>query len=123
MSPLAWLLGAALTLMLATLSSMVSNEAKARLDRIPYGLLSIAVRRLPQQIRADVGQEWHAELDHILHRVEAYPITRLLLGTRFALGLLRVAPAVGKSLNGIRTVGPEEDGIRTVSPGRRTPAQ
>ena len=110
MSPpgwLAWLAGAVLTLILATVTGMVSDEARARLDRIPYGLLRVAIRRLPQEIRADVGQEWRAELDHILHRVQAYPLTRLLSGTRFALGLLRVAPAVGKSLIGIRTDNPE----------------
>ena len=62
---------------------------------------------LPPEIRADVGGEWRAELDHILHRVQAYPLTRLLYGTWFAFGLMRAAPAVGKNLISTRGGGRE----------------
>jgi hypothetical protein len=122
MSPLAWLAGAALALGLAAVTGVVSDEARARFDRIPYGLLCVAVRRLPREIRADVGEEWRAELDHILHRVQAYPLTRLLYGTWFAIGLLRAAPAVGKNLISTRGGSREEERPRKSAAERASAA-
>jgi hypothetical protein len=109
LAALAWMAGAVLALGAAAVSGVVSDEFRARLDRIPYGLLRVAIGRLPQEVRADVGEEWRAELDHILHRAEAFPLTRLLLGTRFALGLLRAAPSVGKNLAGVRPAAEEAE--------------
>jgi hypothetical protein len=109
LAALAWMAGTCLTLGAAAVSGIVSDEFRARLDRIPYGLLRTAIGRLPQDVHADVGEEWRTELDHILHRAEAFPLTRLLLGIRFALGLLRAAPVIGKDLVGVRARCEEEE--------------
>jgi hypothetical protein len=72
---------------------MASAAFRARLDRLPHRLLGLAVRRLDDDIRSDVATEWTAELDAILHQHHAgpVPLIRLLIGTRFVVGLLRTA--------------------------------
>lgn len=106
---LAWLAGLAAAVGAAAVGGLVNDEARARLEQIPYLLLTAAIRRLPAELRADVGEEWHAELDHILHRVEAYPLTRLLYGTCFAAGLLRAAPKIGRDLINARPARPDPE--------------
>lgn len=106
MSILVWLGGLVAAAGVAAVSSLVSDEARGRLEHIPDLLLDTAISRLPEKLRADVGEEWRAELEHILHHDEAYPLTRLLRGIRFASGLLRAAPGIGRELVGTRRAAP-----------------
>ncbi len=85
-------------LVAAAIGDMVSAEVRARLDQLPYTVLHLAIRRLPAELRADIGKDWQAELDHILHRAKLYPVTRLIKGVYFAAGLLRTAPGIARSL-------------------------
>lgn len=80
------------------IGDLASEEIRARLDRLPDALLCLAIRRLPPELRAERGAEWRAELDHILHRAKIYPVTRLMKGIYFAVGLLCTAPAIARSL-------------------------
>lgn len=100
---LEWLAGLVIAAGAAAVAGLLNDESRARLEQLPSLLLAAAIRRLPEKIRADVAEEWRAELDHILHRFEAYPLTRLLCGIRFAAGLLRAAPSIGSDLVGVRT--------------------
>jgi hypothetical protein len=78
----------------------LSDEARGRLDRLPHTLLRLAGRRLPHDVRDDLTDEWEAELGAILAQAAGLPITRLVVGTRYSLGLLRVAPRVAGELTG-----------------------
>ncbi len=109
MSLLDWLAGIVTALSLAVLSGLIREETRARLDRIPYALLVLAIRRLPAELCPDVGEEWHAELEHILHCVEAYPLTRLIYSVRFTIGLLRAAPRIGNDLISTRALTPADE--------------
>jgi hypothetical protein len=84
----------------ATAADVVSAEFRARLDSLPFALIRLAGRRVPREVRKDLVEEWTAELHEILHGTEALPITRLFTGTRYALGLARVAPSIGYELTG-----------------------
>jgi lipopolysaccharide/colanic/teichoic acid biosynthesis glycosyltransferase len=53
---------------------------------------------LPADVRDEWTDEWLAELAYILRGTESLPISRLVCGTRFALGHLRSAPAIGRDL-------------------------
>lgn len=86
------------SLVVVAIGDMVSEEVRARLDRLPHAVLCLAIRRLPGELRADIGKDWHAELDHILHRAKLYPVTRLIVGVSFAAGLLNSAPQIARSL-------------------------
>jgi hypothetical protein len=97
-----WVAGLVAGLAVTALGEMFSEEARARLDRLPHALLAIAIGRLPAEIRLDVGDEWQAELRHILRGAQAYPVTRLIHGMRFALGLLWSAPRIGRELASVR---------------------
>jgi hypothetical protein len=79
------------------LGDLASEEIRGRLDAIPRALLKIAIRRLPH-LRDDLEAEWQAELVEFLHGAEALPITRLWRGLKFAAGLARVAPRIGRAL-------------------------
>lgn len=85
-------------LAVAAIGDMVSEEIRARLDRLPHVILRLATRRLPAELRADIGEEWQAELDHVLHDARLYPVWRLAVGIHFAAGLHRAAPRVAHSL-------------------------
>jgi hypothetical protein len=62
-------------------------------------LTGVAARRLPADVRDDIAEEWIAELHEILGGAEALPVTRLYIGTRYALGLLRTAPRIGGDIS------------------------
>jgi hypothetical protein len=84
---------AGLGLVAILVGDLVSGSFRGRLDRLSHRVLAVAVRRLDEDIRPDVAPEWAAELDAILgqHRAGPLPLIRLVIGTRFAFGLLRTA--------------------------------
>jgi putative nucleotidyltransferase with HDIG domain len=82
------------------LANVLNEEIRARLDLLPRALIRMASRRLPRRARDELGEEWLAELDAIVNRAAALPITRLLTGIRYASSLLlRGAPAVARELS------------------------
>ena len=69
---------------------MLSEELRDRVNDIPEWLIRCAGRRLSEDVRVQLVDEWTAELDAILddHHAKLRPLTRLLIGIRYALGLL-----------------------------------
>lgn len=99
MSFLQYVLGVVAAVTLAAVGELVSDEIRARLDRIPLGVLAMAAKRLrPEHREALYVQEWLPELHHVLQGDEATPITRLIHGTRFAVSLWFSAPQVAREL-------------------------
>jgi hypothetical protein len=74
------LAGFAGILVLACVGNLVSEEVRGRLDRLPHALIALAARRAPADVRAELAEEWTAELHEILHGKQALPITRLVVG-------------------------------------------
>jgi hypothetical protein len=98
-----WVLaiGAALgagALVNAVLSDMAKEEVTTRLNQVPVVLIRIATVRVPADLRDDLAAEWRAELDHIIISASGLPLTRLLRGTLFALGVLRAAKNIAREL-------------------------
>ena len=81
---------------------MLSEELRDRVNDIPEWLIRCAGRRLSEDVRVQLVDEWTAELDAILddHHAKLRPLTRLLIGIRYALGLLRAAGKVDCVLHG-----------------------
>lgn len=90
-------------LVVTTVGDLVSEELRSRLDRMPYAVLRVAIRRLPTELRPNVGDEWLAELHHILRQAKGLPLTRLVSAMPYALGLLRTARRIGRDLRAART--------------------
>jgi hypothetical protein len=89
----------ALTVLVAALGELISDEIRGRLDRVPFALLAAAARRLPASQRAGLyEQAWFPELHHILRGDQAVPITRLVRGTRYAAGLWLAASRISREL-------------------------
>lgn len=105
----------------SVIGAMVSEEVRARLDRLPAWLLSLAIRRLPAELRIEIGKEWRAELDYVLHRAKLYPVTRLIKGTRFTAGLLRTAPTIATALTATRRREPGSNGESSSVPPLPSP--
>lgn len=82
----------------ASFGELVSQEIRTRLDRIPQAVIRLAALRLPVDLRAECTDEWLAELHEILRGKDALPITRILIGTHYALSLARSSPAIGREL-------------------------
>ncbi len=83
---------------------MVVTEARTRLERLPLAILRLARRRLPVSHRDSVyDEEWLPELLFITRESEGLPITRVVRGTNFALGLLVSARSVARRLGSVRT--------------------
>lgn len=70
---------------------LASKEIQGQVERLPYRILRLAAKRLPLTIRHRYFEEWEAELDYILDRHDARPITRLFLGLKYATSLLKGA--------------------------------
>lgn len=70
---------------------LMSKELQGQVELLPHWILRLAARRLPRALRARYFEDWEAELDYIVKWHDARPITRLLLGFRFATSLLRGA--------------------------------
>jgi hypothetical protein len=81
------------------LNTMCLEEIVTRIGGIPSALIRLAASRLPRQARDDLADEWRAELDFILRDTDGLPITRLLRGMRYAIGLLRVSPGTACELS------------------------
>jgi hypothetical protein len=74
---------------MTALGDMVSEEVRDRLDHLPHAILHLAARRLNPGQRVTVyADEWLPELTYILKGDEARPVTRLVKGTLYALGIL-----------------------------------
>ena len=79
-------------------SEIIQEEAKTRLAHLPATLIRLAVTRLPKEARDDTAAEWLAELDSVLRDTDGLPLTRLLVGTRYAMGLLWAAGGIAREL-------------------------
>lgn len=101
MSALLYVFGLLVAVLVAAIGELVSDEIRARLDRMPLALLAIAASRLPRDQRATLYlQVWLPDLHYILRGNEATPITRLVRGIRFAISLWLSAPRIQRELEG-----------------------
>jgi hypothetical protein len=88
-------------LLVATVGDIVSDEIRAHLDNLPLGLLKLAARRLPAELRIRVyEEEWLPELHWVLRGDDAKPITRLIHGVRYSVGLWRTSTRIAEELTG-----------------------
>jgi hypothetical protein len=95
------LIALAVWLVRDTISDLVKEEAKTRITQIPSFIIKLAAKRVPIEIRADLADEWKAESEFIVNETEGLPITRLVRGTWYALGVLQVSRSVSSELTGI----------------------
>jgi|HubBroStandDraft_4_1064222.scaffolds.fasta_scaffold111248_2 hypothetical protein len=85
---------------MTALGDMASEEIRDRLDHLPHAILRLAARRLTISQRITVYQdEWLPELTYILKGAEARPITRLISGTSYALGILISVDRIGRHIH------------------------
>jgi hypothetical protein len=85
---------------LAALVGMASQEIRDRLEHLPHAILRLAAHRLTPDQRTTIYQdEWLPELTYILKGTETRPVTRLITGTRYSLGILRAATRISRILN------------------------
>ena len=69
-------------------------------NQVPHAILRLAARQLGPAQRVTVYQEeWLPELTYILKGSEARPITRLIAGIRYALGILLSARRIARYLH------------------------
>jgi hypothetical protein len=82
----------------AALGDLVSEEIRGWLDKLPQAVLRLAAGRLDPAFRESIYQdEWLPELVYALRGDESRPITRLIRGTTFALGLLFAARRIARN--------------------------
>lgn len=87
-------------LVMTVLGDMVSEEARDRLDHLPLAILRLASRQVDPAVREAIyDDEWLPELTYILKGDESRPITRLFVGTHYALGILINARRIARHLS------------------------
>jgi hypothetical protein len=121
MTAWAWAgLVAAAALATATLGDLISEEIRGWLDLVPHAILRLAATQLdPIQRETIYHDEWLPELCYALRGAESRPITRLVLGTTYATGLLISARRVAHINNRATRTAP---GV-VLSDDDRTPRQ
>ncbi|WP_216897347.1 hypothetical protein [Nocardia alni] len=84
------MIGAFIALALTkVVSSLVGKEVEGWLDQVPFAVLRLARRQLPEDMRVPIhDEEWVPELYHIQECEQARPITRLCKGLRYSTSLL-----------------------------------
>lgn len=97
-----WVTAAGGVVVLGVITSLVTQEATGWLDKVPGWLLRLARRRLPLSSRDTLYDEWAAELHAALHGMDSRPLSRLVLGLRYAAGLLRTGRRVANELGPAR---------------------
>jgi hypothetical protein len=97
-----WVIAAGGVIVLGVITSLVTQEATGWLDKVPSWLLRLARRRLPLSSRDTLYDEWAAELHAALHGMDSRPLSRLVLGIRYAAGLLRTARRIARELGPAR---------------------
>jgi hypothetical protein len=80
-------------------SEMLQEEAKTRLEYLPSALIRLAALRLPKEMRDDTADEWCAELASVLRDTDGLPLTRLLRGVLYALGMFQAAGVIVRELS------------------------
>jgi hypothetical protein len=95
---LAWaVLGLVGMFLFAALGDLVSEEIRGWLDMAPCAILHLAAARLAPELRESTYQEeWLPELIYVLRGAESRPITRLIRGTTFAVGLFLAARRIAQ---------------------------
>jgi transcriptional regulator with XRE-family HTH domain len=104
----AFVAGTVSAVSVGVLTSLVTTEAEGRIDGLPMLLLRVARRRLPESSRDDLYDEWAAELHAALHGTQGRPLSRLVLGIRFAAGLVRTARQIADELGTARRPAPDQ---------------
>jgi hypothetical protein len=90
-------LGTTAALAMAALGDLVSEEIRGWLDLVPKAVLRLAATQLEPAQRQPIYQgEWLPELSYALRGAESRPITRLIRGTTYAVGLLIAARRVAR---------------------------
>jgi RNA polymerase sigma factor (sigma-70 family) len=90
-------IGAAL---ISAVGDLVSEEIRGWLDLLPRCILRLAAARLDADQRSTVYKdEWLPELCHVLRGAESRPITRLIRGVTFAIGLLIAARRIAREIS------------------------
>jgi RNA polymerase sigma factor (sigma-70 family) len=91
------LIGAVL---LGTLGDLLHDEIRGWLDLVPHAVLRLAASRLNVCQRGAIyEEEWLPELCYVLRGAESRPITRLIRGITFAIGLLIAAPRIAREIS------------------------
>jgi len=86
----------------ATVAKLTATETGCGWERLPHALLCLAARRLRAELRQDRLAEWAGELHELLSRPHARSAIRLVHGIRYALGLLWVAPTIGREATNLK---------------------
>lgn len=91
--------GVLATFGMTAIGDMVSEEVRDRLDHLPHAILRLAARQLDLTQRLHIYEdEWLPELTYILRGDEARPVTRLIRGIWYALGILTASRQISRNL-------------------------
>lgn len=110
-------------LVVAVAMSLLGDEVKGWIGRVPYAILWVASRRVPPSHRAVLHGEWVADLAGALQDRSERPITRLLVGTRFAIGLVSGGRQVAIELGPVRANGNTTDQLTPANTDAAFPYQ
>jgi hypothetical protein len=103
------------TLLFAAFGDLVSEEVRGWLDLAPRAILRLAAAQLDPELQESTYHgEWLPELVYVLRGAESRPITRLIRGTTFAIGLLLAARRIARyrAVNEVRYV--EQQRLRLI---------
>jgi len=81
---------------------LLTDETCGWIGRIPLLILRMAASRVPREFREGLYEEWEAELIYELCDTAERPITRLLIGMRYASSLVQGSKKTADELGATR---------------------
>jgi hypothetical protein len=101
---------------MAAIGDMVSDEVRDRLDHLPHAILRLAALRLAPAERVILYEDlWLPDLAYYLKGDEARPVTHLIDGTMYALGILLSARRSARCFQGSRASASQSKAERSVA--------
>ena len=103
----------------AVVAGLVNDELRGWLELLPHGILRLAASRLSTAERSAIYEtEWLPELSYILKAAGERPITRLVLGTEFSIGILLASKRIERNLDGGSTSACDDCAARNAAAAR-----
>ncbi|MDR3661839.1 MAG: hypothetical protein P4L86_15900 [Mycobacterium sp.] len=114
---IAWVVTLVIAALVAVPSKMISDELRARVDDLPVLFVRLALRQLPEDMRAYYEPDWMGNaLAAFNDETAKYPVSRFVRSFRFGFSLLVGARQIRKETKVVRQLAMNDENMERPPP-------